>query len=598
MSDRKLSSVANQKSGNTAEAKQPSLPRVDLPPSMTVKQLADILKLESVTVIKRLMRKGIMAGINQCIDFDTAAAVAVDLGHKVRHKPKTERRAVSSHKATAKGKLQIRPPVATVMGHVDHGKTTLLDAIRKTNVTAHEAGAITQHIGAYQAEVDGRKITFLDTPGHEAFTAMRARGARATDIVVLVVAADDGIMPQTVEAIDHAKAAEVPILVAINKIDKADANSERVKQQLTEQNLIIEEWGGDVVCVPISAKKGQGISDLLENLFLVADILELKADPDCAAEGVVIEAKLDKAKGSLATLLVQKGTLEGGNIIVAGRTWGKIKAMFDDRGKRVSKAEPSTPVKVLGINGVPRSGDVFTVVADEHQARNIVVKREAARARVPLSLSALSSQISEGKVKELNVILKTDVQGSIEPMRDSIERLSTEKVRANVIHAASGSITESDVLLASASKGIIIGFNTGPAPGAQQLAEAEGISIQRYDVIYRLEEDVSKALKGMLEPTYVDVVGGRAEVRAMFGSSKQGKVAGVYIKEGKAWRSAKVRVLRQSKVVCESRITSLKRFKEDATEVSAGIECGVGVEGFTDFAIGDIIEFYRVEREN
>ncbi len=596
MSDKKLSSVANQKSGNTAEAKQPALPRVELPPSMTVKQLADILKVEPVTVIKRLIRKGIMAGINQTIDFDTAAMVAVDLGHKARHKPKKERRVVPSHKVTAKGKLQIRPPVVTVMGHVDHGKTTLLDAIRKTNVTAHEAGAITQHIGAYQAEVDGRKITFLDTPGHEAFTAMRARGAQATDIVVLVVAADDGIMPQTVEAIDHAKAAEVPIVVAINKIDKADANTERVKQQLPGQNLIIEEWGGEVVCVPISAKKGQGISDLLENLFLVADILELKADPDCAAEGVVIEAKLDKAKGALATLLVQKGTLEAGNIIVAGSTWGKIKAMFDDKGKRVSKAEPSTPVEVLGINGVPRSGDAFTVVADEHQARNIVGEREAVRAHVPLSLSALSSQISEGKVKELNVILKTDVQGSIEPIKNSIEQLSTEEVRANVIHAASGSITESDVLLAAASKGIIIGFNTSPAPGAQQLAEAEGISIQRYDVIYRLEEDVSKALKGMLEPTYVEVVGGRAEIRAIFGSSKQGKVAGVYIKEGKAWRNAKVKVLRQNKVVCESRITSLKRFKEDANEVSAGLECGVGVEGFTDFSIGDIIEFYRVEK--
>jgi len=590
--------VANQKSGNRAEAKQPALPRVDLPPSMTVKQLADILKVEPVTVIKRLMRKGIMAGINETIDFDAAAMVAVDLGHKVRHKPKTERRVVPSHKVTAKGKLQFRPPVVTVMGHVDHGKTTLLDAIRKTNVTAHEAGAITQHIGAYQNEVNGRKITFLDTPGHEAFTAMRARGARATDIVVLVVAADDGIMPQTVEAIDHAKAAEVPIVVAINKIDKADADIERVKRQLSEQNLIIEEWGGEVVCVPISAKKGQGIPDLLENLFLVADILELKADPDCAAEGVVIEAKLDKAKGALATLLVQRGTLEVGNIIVAGSTWGKIKAMFDDKGKRISKAEPSNPVEVLGINGVPRSGDGFTVVADEHQARNIVGERETVRAHVPLSLSALSSQISEGKVKELNVILKTDVQGSIEPIKNSIEQLSTEEVRANVIHAASGSITESDVLLAAASKGIIIGFNTSPAPGAQQLAEAEGISIQRYDVIYRLEEDVSKALKGMLEPTYVEVVGGRAEIRAIFGSSKRGKVAGVYIKEGKAWRNAQVKVLRQNKVVGESRIASLKRFKEDATEVSAGLECGVGVEGFTDFAIGDIMEFYRVERAN
>ena len=594
MSDRKLSSVANQESGNMAEANQPALPRVELPPSMTVKQLADILKVGPVIVIKRLIRKGIMANINQTIDFDTAAMVARDLGYKVRRK--AEHRVMPSRKGRARGKLQMRPPVVTVMGHVDHGKTTLLDVIRRTNVTAHEAGAITQHIGAYQTMVNERKITFLDTPGHEAFTAMRARGAQATDIVVLVVAADDGIMPQTVEAIDHAKAAKVPIVVAINKIDKPDANIERVKRQLSDQNLIIEEWGGEVVCVPISAKEEQGISDLLENLFLVADILELKADPNCAAEGVVIEAKLDKTKGPLATLLVQKGTLEVGNIVVAGGSWGKIKAMFDDRAKRVKKAEPSTPVEVLGINGVPASGEVFTVVTDEHQARTIVGKREAMRARVPLSLSTLSSQISEGKVKELNVILKTDVQGSIEPIKDSIERLSTEEVRANVIHAASGSITEGDVLLAAASKGIIIGFSSVPAQGAQQLAEAEGISIQRYDVIYRLEEDVSKALKGMLEPTYVEVVGGRAEIRAIFDSSKQGKVAGVYVKEGKVWRDAQVKLLRQNKVVFESRISSLRRFKEDVTEVSAGLECGVSVEGFTDFSIGDVIEVYRMER--
>jgi len=594
LSDRKLSSVANQESGNMAEANQPALPRVELPPSMTVKQLADILKVGPVIVIKRLIRKGIMANINQTIDFDTAAMVARDLGYKVRRK--AEHRVMPSRKGRARGKLQMRPPVVTVMGHVDHGKTTLLDVIRRTNVTAHEAGAITQHIGAYQTMVNERKITFLDTPGHEAFTAMRARGAQATDIVVLVVAADDGIMPQTVEAIDHAKAAKVPIVVAINKIDKPDANIERVKRQLSDQNLIIEEWGGEVVCVPISAKEEQGISDLLENLFLVADILELKADPNCAAEGVVIEAKLDKTKGPLATLLVQKGTLEVGNIVVAGGSWGKIKAMFDDRAKRVKKAEPSTPVEVLGINGVPASGEVFTVVTDEHQARTIVGKREAMRARVPLSLSTLSSQISEGKVKELNVILKTDVQGSIEPIKDSIERLSTEEVRANVIHAASGSITEGDVLLAAASKGIIIGFSSVPAQGAQQLAEAEGISIQRYDVIYRLEEDVSKALKGMLEPTYVEVVGGRAEIRAIFDSSKQGKVAGVYVKEGKVWRDAQVKLLRQNKVVFESRISSLRRFKEDVTEVSAGLECGVSVEGFTDFSIGDVIEVYRMER--
>ncbi|MDH5781396.1 MAG: translation initiation factor IF-2 [Dehalococcoidia bacterium] len=588
MSNKKMHSLANRKETNYS-----ALPQIELPPSITVKRLADTLKIEPVKVIKQLMRKGIMANVNQAIDFDTAAVVALDFGYSARGK--IERQILPSLEGLG-DKLQIRSPVITVMGHVDHGKTTLLDAIRKTNVTAHEAGAITQHIGAYQTTVDGRKITFLDTPGHEAFTAMRARGAWTTDIVVLVIAADDGVMPQTVEAIDHAKAAKVPIVVAINKIDKPEANIERVKQQLADLGLVIEEWGGDVVCVPISAKKEQGISDLLENLFLVADILELKADPNCAAEGVVIEAKLDKTKGPLATLLVQKGTLEVSNIVVAGNTWGKIKAMFNDKRRRVSKAAPSTPVEILGINGVPGAGELFAVVTDEHQARGIVAEHEAVRTRTPLSLSTLSSQISHGEVKELNVILKTDVQGSIEPIKNSIEQLSTEKVRAKVIHAASGSITEGDVLLASASKGIVIGFNSDPAPGARQLAEAEGVTIQRYDVIYRLEEDVGKALKGMLEPTYAEVLGGRAEVRATFAAGKRGKVAGVYVKEGKVWRDAKVKVLRQNEVVCESRVSSLRRFKEDATEVVAGLECGIGIEGFTDFYIGDIIESYRKER--
>ncbi len=594
MSNRKLEQLANQKSGKKAEENQPALPQIELPPSITLKQLAETLHVEPVRIIKQLMRKGIMASINKTIDFDTAAVVTQDLGYQVQRK--IERQAPSSRKGGEGDKLQIRPPVVTIMGHVDHGKTTLLDVIRKTNVTAREAGAITQHIGAYQAIVSGRKITFLDTPGHEAFTAMRARGARATDIVVLVVAADDGVMPQTIEAIDHVRAAKVSILVAINKIDKRNANLDRLKQQLYEQGLIIEEWGGDVVCVPVSAKKGKGISDLLENLFLVADILELKADPDCMAEGVVIEAKLDKTKGSLTTLLVQKGTLEVGNIVVAGGIWGKIKAMFDDNGKRVNKVGPSTPVEILGMNGVPESGELFTVVADEHQARNIADEYETGRVRVPLNLTSLSRQISNGQVKELNIILKTDVYGSIEPIKNSIERLSTEEIRVNVIHAASGSITESDVFLAAASKGVIIGFNSNPAPGAQQVAEAEGISIRRYDVIYRLEEDVSKALKGMLEPTYIDVIGGRAEVRAIFTSSKLGNVAGVYVKEGKVWRDAKVKVLRKNEVICESRISSLKRFKEDAAEVSASLECGIGIEGFTDFCVDDIIEFYGRER--
>lgn len=572
------------------------LPQVELPPSVTVSQLAGILKVEPIKVIKQLMRKGIMANVNQTIDFDTASITAADFGYEA--KAAKERRASPSRKEKGKrkGKLSVRPPVVTVMGHVDHGKTTLLDVIRKTNVTAREAGAITQHIGAYQALVDGRKITFLDTPGHEAFTAMRARGAQATDIVTLVVAADDGVMPQTVEAINHAKAAKVPIVVAINKIDRPDANLERIKQQLADLGLVIEEWGGDIVCVPISAKQGQGISDLLENLFLVADILELKADPDSAAEGVIIEAKLDKTKGPLATLLVQKGTLKRGDAVVAGSAWGKIKAMFDDKGKQVHKAEPSTPVEVLGLNEVAKAGDLFTVLPDEHEARSIVEKQKHPRSRPILSLSALSSQISGGQVKELNIVLKTDVDGSIEPIKTSVERLGTEKTKARVIHAASGSITESDVLLASASKGIIIGFDAPTTPGATQLADVEAVGIHHYDIIYKLIEDVDKTLKGMLQPTYAEVLSGRAEVRAVFPRGKVKKVAGAYVTEGKAGRDAQVKILRQNKVIGESRVSSLKRFKEDVTEVSAGLECGLGIEGALDFQIGDVIEFYRTER--
>jgi len=570
------------------------LPQVELPPFITVRQLADVLKVEPTKIIKQLMRKGIMANINQSVDFNTASITAAEFGYAA--KAAKERRASPSRKERGKGKLSVRPPVVTVMGHVDHGKTTLLDVIRKTNVTAHEVGAITQHIGAYQALVDGRKITFLDTPGHEAFTAMRARGAQATDIVILVVAVDDGVMPQTVEAINHARAAKVPIVVAINKIDKSDANPERVKQQLADLGLVVEEWGGDTVCVPISAKQGQGISDLLENIFLVADILELKADPDSAAEGVIIEAKLDKTKGPLATLLVQKGTLRLVNVVVAGGAWGKIKAMFDDKGKQVHKAEPSTPVEILGLNEVAKSGDLFIVLPDEHEARSIVEKQKYPRPRPTLSLSALSSQISDGQIKELNIVLKTDVEGSIEPIKGSVERLGTEKAKARVIHTASGSITESDVLLASASKGIIIGFNTPTSPGATQLAKIEGVSIQQYDVIYKLIEDMDRTLKGMLEPTYAEVLSGRAEVRAIFPSSKSRKIVGVYVMEGKIRRDAQVKILRKNKVICDSRASSLKRFKEDVAEVSTGLECGLGIEEIVDFQIGDIIEFYRQER--
>ena len=582
------------KSERKEEGTTQALPQIEVPSSLTVRQLAGMLQVEPVKVIKQLMRKGIMVGVNQAIDFDTIAGVTTDFGYQSQRKTEQESMVYVSK---AKGKkLQTRPPVVTVMGHVDHGKTTLLDAIRKTNVTAREVGAITQHIGAYQCTLDERKITFLDTPGHEAFTAMRARGARVTDIVVLVVAADDGVMPQTVEAIDHAKAAKVSIIVAINKIDKADANPDLAKQQLADLGLIIEEWGGDIVCVPISAKKGEGISDLLENIFLVADILELKANPKRAAEGAVIEARLDRTKGSLATLLVQNGTLEVADVIVAGNVWGKIKAMFNEQGEQIRKAEASTPVEVLGLSGVPNSGDIFKVVADEHEAQSIVEGQEATVPQIPLSLTALSRQIDNGQIKELNVVLKTDVYGSIEPVRSSLERLSSEKVAVNIIHAGSGSITESDILLAAASKGIAIGFNSRLSPGAKQLAETEGVSIRLYDVIYKLIEDIDKALKGMLEPTYVDVIAGRAEVRAVFDGGPRGKVAGVYVRDGRIWRDAQAKILRGTKVLFESRVSSLRRFKDDVTEVSSGFECGVGIENFTDFSVGDIIELYQKQK--
>jgi translation initiation factor IF-2 len=596
---KKQPTIASQEkgsAGNTAPVQ--AKPRVILSPSVTVRQLADILHVSPIEVIKQLMRNGIMANINQSLDFDTAAMVAAAFGYEARRQVS---RTVAKRPMPAKtGKLSSRPPVITIMGHVDHGKTSLLDAIRRSNITATEAGAITQHIGAYQVEVDSKKITFLDTPGHEAFTAMRARGAQVTDIAVLVVAADDGVMPQTVEAIDHARAADVPIVVAINKIDKPDADPEKVKQQLADLGLVIEEWGGDTICVPISAKKRQGIDELLENILILAEIMELKAETDCPAEGVVIEAKLDKSRGPVATVLVQRGTLRFGDILVAGDTWGKVKAMSSDVGKQLKKAEPATPVEVLGLNAVPQAGDSFKVVANEREARLLLQKQLAEREGMAkgaraVSLTGVSAQIGAGKTKELNIILKTDVQGSIEPIRDSLERLGDEKVKVRVIHSASGGITESDVLLAVASKAIIIGFNTRSEPGAQKLAELEGVSIRYYNIIYELVEDVAKALKGMLEPTYAEVIEGQAEVLAIFETARKGKVAGVSVKEGKVRRDALVRVVRRGKVVCDSRISSLKRFKEDVKEVAAGFECGIGVEDFSDFQVGDTIQVYRKE---
>ncbi len=593
---------AAEESGEPSAVK--SERRLLIPRSLTVKQLGDLAGVSSVEVIKRLMRDGVMASINQVIDYQTAAIVASALGYEAEEeqpqaaeKPKPYQK---FREADATGQKP-RPAVVTLMGHVDHGKTSLLDAIRKTKVTATEVGEITQHIGAYQVEIHGQKITFLDTPGHEAFTAMRARGAQATDIAILVVAADDGVMPQTIEAIDHTRAAGVTIVVAINKIDKPEANVQRVKQQLSEVGVLCEDWGGDVVCVPVSAKQKKGIPDLLENLLIVAELEELKANPERHAQGVVIEAKLDKSKGPLATVLIQNGTLKVGDPFIAGDTWGKVKAMFDDNGRRLKRAGPATPAEVLGFNDVAQAGDTFTVTSSEREARTLVQKRQEEQRLATLaprrsfSLSELYSQIRDGQVKEFNIILKTDVQGSIEPIKTSLERLDIDEVKVNILHSSSGSITEGDVLLALASKGIVIGFNTRPEPGAKQLAEAEGVDIRSYEIIYNLVDDVEKAMKGMLEPTYVEVVEGHAEVRAIF-PIKRGKAAGVYVSDGKVSRGAQARIIRSGEVVFESSVASLKRFKDDVAEVAAGFEAGVGIEGFSEFEVGDIIELYRRER--
>ncbi len=580
-------------------------PIIKLPDSITVKLLAEMVGTSPIDMIKQLMRSGLMANINQVIDFDTAAPLAASFGYEViaDKRPAT---ATSTKRKRARRFLdedplmmKPRPPVVTIMGHVDHGKTKLLDAIRKANVAATEAGEITQHIGAYQVEVHGQKITFLDTPGHEAFTAMRARGAQVTDIAVLVVAADDGVMPQTIEAIAHAKAANVPIVVAMNKIDKPEANPQRVKQQLADHDVIVEEWGGDVVCVQVSAKAKLGIDELLENLLIVAELEDLKANPDRRAVGVVVEAKLDKSKGPVATVLIETGTLKVGDPFVVGDTWGKVKALYNDKGKHLRKAEPSTPVEILGMDSAPQAGDILTVANTEKEARGLALKRREQKkvergAANQVSLSNLFSQMREDELKELNIILKTDVQGSIEPIRTSLERLNTYNVKVNILHADSGSITEGDVLLALASKGIIVGFNTRPETGAITLADREGIDIRSYDIIYNIVDDVEKAMKGLLPPTYVEVLNGHAEVRVVF-KTKAGIAAGSYVTDGNITRGAMVRVIRKGKAIYTSNVNSLKRFKDDAKEVSAGLECGISIEGFTSFEEGDIIESYRKE---
>ncbi len=589
----------------------PKVPLIDIPHSLGVRQLADLAKVDSIQIIKQLMRNGVMANINQIIDYDTAATVVAGLGYKARLKPLKDQRLASAAEESKKLKrlygtesdnLQPRPPVVTVMGHVNHGKTRLLDAIRQTNVMDSEAGGITQHIGAYQVSVNEQKITFLDTPGHEAFTAMRAHGANITDVTILVVAADDGVMPQTIEAINHARAAEVPIVVAINKIDKDNANPDLVKQQLADAGLVIEEWGGSIVCVQISAKEKIGISELLENVLLVSEMEELKASPSQPAAGVVIEAEMDKTRGPLATVLVQAGTLKLGDTIVVGNTWGRVRAMFNDVGKRIKKAEPSTPAVILGLNIVPQVADTLTAVPDERRAQALLAKRQAEMEQDSsltarsVNLNNLYDQIRAGRVKELNVILKTDVQGSIEPISSSLERLGTDEVQVRIIHSGTGNITESDIMLAIASKGLVIGFGVSSEENARRLAATRGVDIRYYDVIYSLADDVDKALKGMLEPIYAEVIDGRAEVRAVFPSSKGAKIAGVYVTEGKISRNVSARVRRGDEVLSDSTVSSLKRFKDDVKEVAAGYECGVGIKDFGDFEVGDMLEFYRMEK--
>ena len=585
---------------------------VELPSIITVSDLAELLGLAPSQVIKALIGNGIFATQNQEIDYDTAAIVASELGFEVRERaaiPAAEEGngAAALDQAAVEEDLERvpRPPVVTVMGHVDHGKTSLLDAIRETKVTAREAGGITQHIGAYQVDVvhegEPRQLTFLDTPGHEAFTAMRARGAQATDVAVLVVAADDGVMPQTREAIDHARAANVPIVVALNKIDRPDANPDRVKQQLaSETNLVVREYGGEVEAVPVSAKTRQGIEELLETIVLVADAdVEPKANPNRPASGVVVEAKMDKARGPVATVLVQEGTLHVGDIVTIGSTYGRVKALFNDRGKRIRQAEPSTPVEILGLNGVPTAGDRLHTMPDEKAARQTAAQsqraaqREAARPEV--SLEDLFGRIAAGEVRELNLILKADVQGSVEPLVTSLERLGEEGIRVRVVHTGVGNVTESDVMLASASKAIIIGFNVRVEPSARRTAEAQGVDIRLYDVIYNVVEDVRKALLGLAGPKMREVVHGQAEVRQVFKIGRNYAAAGCLVVDGTIFRSDRGRVMRGGQEVFDGKIATLRRFKDDVREVQSGTECGIALEGFADFREGDVIESYGQE---
>ncbi len=575
---------------------------ITVPEEITVSDLAAMLKRTAAEVVKKLFSLGMMVTVNQVIDFDTAEIVATELGAKVKKEVVVtiEDRIIDDHEDD-EAELLPRSPVVVVMGHVDHGKTSLLDAIKNTSVTETEAGGITQHIGAYRVNLNGQDITFLDTPGHAAFTAMRARGAMATDIAILVVAADDGIMPQTVEAINHAKAAGVSVVVAINKMDKPDASPDRIMQQLTEYELIPEEWGGDVICVPVSAKTRMNIDTLLESVLLVAEMKELKANPNRAGKGIVIEARLDKGRGPVATLLVQNGTVKSGDIIVAGTAVGRVRVMTDDKGRKVNEAGPSVPVEITGLAEVPIGGDQFDCVSDEKLARELVEQRKAKqkeeefRSMQKVTLDNLFDSINQGSLKDLNIIVKADVQGSVEAVRQSLEKLSNEEVRVKVIHGGVGAVNESDVMLANASNALIVGFNVRPDPVAEAHAERDKVEMRMYRIIYDCIEEVEAAIKGMLAPKYRDVEMGKAEVRSVFKLSSAGTIAGCYITDGKITRNCKIRVVRDGIVVFEDEIASLKRFKDDVKEVATGYECGVGLEKFNDIKEGDVLEGYITE---
>jgi translation initiation factor IF-2 len=590
---------------------------VRIPQAVVIKDLAEMLGVTPVDVIKELMKSGVMATINQVIDFDTAAIVATDLGFTAEEDQPlgargsvmptseesepvlTSKRLVEDESDTG---LVTRAPVVTVLGHVDHGKTTLLDTIRKARVAAGEAGGITQHVGAYQAVApDGRLVTFIDTPGHEAFSQMRARGAQVTDVAIVVVAADDGVMPQTREAIDHVRAAGVPMVIALNKVDVDNANPDRVKTQLTELNLVPEEFGGDQIVVPVSALKGEGINELLENVQLVSDLQDLKANPNRDAVGVVLESGTDRHRGVVATVLVQTGTLHSGDTIIAGLAYGRIKAMEDSEGNRLAEAGPSTPVVILGLSEVPPAGERFVTAKSDRDARKETEQRRrdieaGAAPRAAVTLDSLFGEIHRGAVQDFNIVLKVDVQGSLEPMVRTLEDLSVEEVNVKVIHASVGTVNESDVQLASASKGVIIGFNVDPEPGARRLAEVEGVEIREYRIIYDVVEDVERAVRGLLQPIYEEREDGRVEVRQVFRLGRRAAIAGSFVRDGSINRNSLVRVLRRGQVIHESRIGSLKRFNDDVREVNSGFECGIQVDGFQDFEEGDEIIAYHMEQ--